>query len=338
MYGVPEDQELSGAAYWQAVHSKDRARLRRVMDEAVAKCQAFEFGSRYVLPSGEIRHFFTRGVPIAGPDGKTARVIGVVQDITDQKRMEENTRQLWRQMIQGRDEERRRMARELHESAGQSLAALKMNLARLYESLPKSRRLVRTLWRTSAELTEAAAREVRTVSYLMHPPLLDEAGLAPALRWYARGFAERSKIVVRVDIAENFGRVSQEIEITVFRVVQEALTNVHRYSGSNTARIRIWRDDRELHAEVQDEGCGLTIAGVARGPHAPPGVGIAGMRERVQQLNGTFDIDSVPGKGTTVRVTLPIDGGAKQVPANDGGGDDLQKTGTEGRRKGSLSH
>jgi two-component system sensor histidine kinase UhpB len=171
----------------------------------------------------------------------------------------------------------------------------------------------------------------------MHPPLLDEAGLAPALRWYARGFADRSKLAVTVDIAENFGRLPQEIETTIFRVVQEALTNVHRYSGSATARIRIWRDDRLLHAEVQDEGCGLTIAGVGRGSHAPPGVGIAGMRERVQQLNGAFDIESVPGKGTTVRATLPVDGRAKEVLAGEGESVDLEETGMQGRRKGSFS-
>jgi signal transduction histidine kinase len=279
-----------------------------------------------------------RGIPIAGPDGKPARVLGVVQDITDQKRAEENMQQLWRQMIQGRDEERRRMARELHESAGQSLAALKMNLGRLRELLPKNRGLAQTLWRSSNDLAEAAIREVRTVSYLMHPPLLDEAGLTPALRWYARGFAERSKIVVIVDMARDFGRVPQEIETTVFRVVQEALTNVHRYSGSGTACIRIRRDDRELRVEVQDEGGGLTIAGVGSSSHSPPGVGIAGMRERVQQLNGKFEIDGVPGKGTTVRAVLPIDGGAKQVATDRGEGEELRETGTTGRRKGSLPH
>jgi signal transduction histidine kinase len=238
-------------------------------------------------------------------------VIGVVQDVTDSKRAQEDLRRLWRLMLQGRDEERRRMARELHESAGQSLAALKMNLSRLHESLPKSRKLAQTLWRTSVELADAAVREVRTVSYLMHPPLLDEAGLAPALRWYARGFAERSKIVVTVDIADDFGRASQEVEMTVFRVVQEALTNVHRYSGSKTAGIHVWREGGRLFAEVKDEGCGLTVA--SQGSQTPPGVGIAGMRERVQHLNGAFEIESSPGRGTVVRVTLPLDAGADQT-------------------------
>lgn len=310
MYGLSENEEFTRKTYDEHLHPKDVARVARIIDESVNTCQPFEFQSRYVLPKGETRFLFTRGVPIAGPDGKTARVVGVVQDITDAKRAQDDVRRLWRQMIQGRDEERRRMARELHESAGQSLAALKMSLSRLHESLPKNKRLVETLWRSSVELADAAVREVRTVSYLMHPPLLDEAGLGPALRWYARGFAERSKIAVTVDIADDFGRASQDVETTVFRVVQEALTNVHRYSGSSTARIRVWREGGRLFAEVKDEGCGLGV--VARGVASEPlpGVGIAGMRERVQHLHGTFGIESVPGRGTLVRASLPLDGGA----------------------------
>lgn len=310
MYGLSENQEFTRETYDERVHPKDRARVTRIIDESVNACQPFEFQSRYILANGETRFLFTRGVPIAGPDGKTARVFGVVQDVTDSKRAQDDLRRLWRQMIQGRDEERRRMARELHESAGQSLAALKMSLSRLSEALPKNKKLARTLWRSSVELADAAVLEVRTVTYLMHPPLLDEAGLAPALRWYARGFAERSKIVVTVDILDDFGRASQEVETTVFRVVQEALTNVHRYSGSKTARIRVWREDGRLFAEVKDEGCGLAVVGQRSGSQAPPGVGIAGMRERVQQLNGAFQLESMPGRGTIVRVTLPLNASA----------------------------
>jgi len=114
-----------------------------------------------------------------------------------------------------------------------------------------------------------------------------------------------------VDIADDFGRASQDVEMTVFRVVQEALTNVHRYSGSSTACIRVTRENRRLLAEVRDEGCGLAVVG--RGPQGPPGVGIAGMRERVQHLNGVFEIESMPGRGTVVRVSLPIDAAADRA-------------------------
>ena len=317
IYGLAEEEEFTREYYAERVHPRDRTRVRRIADEALAACEPFEYQVRYILPTGETRFLFTRGVPIAGPDGKASRTFGVVQDLTASKRAQDDVRRLWRLMIQGRDEERRRMARELHESAGQSLAALKMNLSRLYESLPKNKSLVRTLWHSSVELADAAVREVRTVSYLMHPPLLDEAGLGPALRWYARGFAERSKIVVTVDIADDFGRASQDVETTVFRVVQEALTNVHRYSGSSTAGIRVWRGGGRLFAEVKDEGCGLGVAARGDGSHALPGVGIAGMRERVQHLHGAFEIESTAGRGTVVRVTLPLDGGADQASSDE---------------------
>ena len=321
MYGVSPDEEFTREIYMEHVHPRDRGRVRRILEHATATGGPFEFELRYILPNGETRFLYSQGIPIAGPDGKTARILGVVQDITDSKRAQDDVRQLWRQMIQGRDEERRCMARELHESAGQSLAALKMSLSQLRESLPKNKRLVETLWRSSVELVDAAVQEVRTVSYLMHPPLLDEAGLGPALRWYARGFAERSKIVVTVDIADDFGRASQEVETTVFRVVQEALTNVHRYSGSNTARIRVSRENGRLLAEVEDEGCGLTVANP--GSQAPPGVGIAGMRERVQHLNGAFAIESTPGRGTIVRVTLPLNASAGQGSVDESAAEKL---------------
>jgi PAS domain S-box-containing protein len=330
IYGLSANETFTRDIYTEHVHPKDRARVGRIIDEAVAKCQHFEYGLRYILPTGETRFLFTRGTPIAGPDGKSARVIGVVQDVTELKHAQEERQRIWRQMTQGRDEERRRMARELHESAGQSLAALKMNLGQLYESLPRKRSLAGAFWQSSTELVEQAIREVRTVSYLMHPPLLDEAGLAPALRWYVRGFAERSKIAATVEIADDFGRVSREVETTVFRVVQEALTNVHRYSGSNTARIRVSREDGHFLAEVRDEGCGLAVMGGGASSQAATGVGIAGMRERVQHLNGAFEIESAPGRGTTVRATLPVGGSAENNP------EDLAHTEMDERRKASL--
>jgi two-component system, NarL family, sensor kinase len=140
----------------------------------------------------------------------------------------------------------------------------------------------------------------------MHPPMLDEGGLGLALQWYVRGFSERSGIQAEVEVADNFGRYPQEIETTIFRVVQEALTNVHRYSGSRTVAIHLAREDGQIRAEVRDQGCGLALPAPPMGWDAPLGVGIAGMRERVKQLHGVFEIESAPGRGTTVRAILPI--------------------------------
>jgi signal transduction histidine kinase len=181
-----------------------------------------------------------------------------------------------------------------------------MTLGRLRDVLREDDEAARDLLQASVQLAEDAVREVRVVSYLMHPPMLDEGGLALALRWYARGFSERSDIQSEVEVPDDFGRYPQEIETTIFRIVQEALTNVHRYSGSRTVTIRLAREEGQIRAEVQDEGCGLALPTRAKGREAPLGVGIAGMRERVKQLHGVFEIESAPGRGTTVRAVFPI--------------------------------
>jgi signal transduction histidine kinase len=306
MLDIASEGDWTADMYWERMHPKDRQRAREIVDRGLAKCTPYDYISRYRMRDGGDRVHFVRGVPIPGTDGRPERLIGFLQDITDQARAEEDLRRLSQELIRARDEERRHVARELHESAGQSLAALKMTLGRLTDLLPEDNELTHELLQSSIELAESAIREVRTVSYLMHPPMLDEAGLGPALRWYAKGFAERSGIEVEIEIPEDFGRASQEIETTVFRIVQEALTNVHRYSGSRTAKIRLRRKDGQISAEVRDEGCGLAMPGLAGIWHGPPGVGIAGMRERVKQLNGVFELESAPGTGTTVRATLPV--------------------------------
>lgn len=219
-------------------------------------------------------------------------------------RAEEQLHRLTQRLMRVRDEERRALARELHQSAGQSLAALKMALGNLREALPRKNRRALSLLESCAHLTEDTAREIRTVSYLMHPPMLDEAGLPLAVRWYARGFSARSNIDVTVGISEDFGRLPRDIETAIFRLIQESLTNVYRYSGSRNARILLARDGPYVRVEVSDAGCGLPRS-TRRGARATVGVGIAGMRERVHELDGSFEIESFPGRGTTVRALLP---------------------------------
>jgi two-component system NarL family sensor kinase len=305
IYGLGPDSEWNEQMHWERLHPTDRSRARRIFAGAIAECKPYEYVARYIEPDGGMKVHLTRGIPIPGADGKTARVIGFVQDITKQQQAEEELRRLSQQLMCTRDQDRRHVARELHESAGQSLAALKMTLGRLREALPGKNERARDLLESATELAEGAIREVRTVSYLMHPPLLDEAGLAPALRWYANGFSQRSGIAVSVEVPDDFGRQSQEIETTIFRIVQEALTNVHRYSACRTAQISLRREDGQILAEIRDDGCGLAVPSVDPSRQTAPGVGIAGMRERVQQLNGFFELESAPGRGTTVRAILP---------------------------------
>lgn len=218
----------------------------------------------------------------------------------------DSLRQLTARLLNLQDEERRRIARELHDNAGQALAALAMNLGAVAKDLD---RLVKTAGTVadSASLVQEMSNDIRTMSYLLHPPMLDETGLAPALRWYVDGFAERSKIAVELDCGQDLGRLSREVETAVFRLVQECLTNIHRHSGSPTATIRIARIDGVVRVEVRDQGQGLTaqkreqmISG------GTVGVGIRGIRERVRQLGGTLEISSDGiGAGTCILVRLP---------------------------------
>jgi PAS domain S-box-containing protein len=303
----PEKTFLSRDSFWQMVYPDDRERGQRDRNQAVAEHRPIDNILRCLHADGSLRIVHVCAVPVYDEAGVPLRLMGMSQDITEQKQAEEALRRLSQQLLRTRDAERRQMARELHETAGQSLAALKMMLGRLRDVLSEDDEAARDLVAASVQLAEDAVREVRVVSYLMHPPMLDEGGLGLALRWYARGFADRSGIQAEIEVADDFGRYPQEIETTIFRVVQEALTNVHRYSGSQTVTIRLAREEGQIRAEVRDEGSGLALPPPAPGRDVPPlGVGIAGMRERVMQLQGVFEIESVPGRGTTVRAILPI--------------------------------
>jgi signal transduction histidine kinase len=204
------------------------------------------------------------------------------------------------------DEERRRIARELHDSVGQSLAALAMNLSSLAGDIDRIAKAAGTV-SDSATLVSEMTTDIRTISYLLHPPLLDEAGLASALRWYIQGFTERSKIHVDLDLADDFTRLPRDVETAIFRLVQECLTNVHRHSGSAVAKIRVVRSAEEVRIEVQDQGKGIPVERQSElSSGGVSGVGIRGMRERLRQLGGSLEIGSEgAGLGTRVVARLP---------------------------------
>jgi signal transduction histidine kinase len=219
----------------------------------------------------------------------------------------QSLRELTARLLQLQDEERRRFARELHDSVGQTLAALAMNLATAQSDIERLSETVRTLSDSTA-MVQDMSKEIRTISHLLHPPLLDEAGLSSALRWFIQGFVERSGIEVDLDLSDDFGRLPRELETTIFRVVQECLTNIHRHSGSPIANIHIARSDKSVRVQIEDHGKGIPedkrLQMVSSGT---VGVGIRGMRERVRQLGGSLDIESADhGRGTSIVVRLPI--------------------------------
>jgi signal transduction histidine kinase len=223
-----------------------------------------------------------------------------------------NVGDLTGRLLHLQDEERRRIARELHDSVGQALAALSMNLASfgaVVEHVAKEAGKISD----STSLVNDISTEIRTISHLLHPPLLDEAGLASALRWYIEGFTERSNIRVELEFPDHFDRLSRDLETAIFRLVQECLTNVHRHSESAVAKIRLIRTADEIRLEVEDDGKGIPPEKQAELlSTGTPGVGIRGMRERLRQLGGTLEITcNGIRQGTKVIAKLPASGAEK---------------------------
>jgi PAS domain S-box-containing protein len=276
--------------------------------ESVVRCE---------LNDGRVRVLHTRAWPAHGSAGEPPRMIGTTEDVTDRTERENELRRLSRQLLHARDTEQRRIARDLHETAVQSMAALKMMLGRVESLVPESSKEARELVRSTVDVADEIIRDVRTISHLMHPPLLDEGGLYPALHWYARGFSERSGIDAHLEMDEGFGRLPRDTEIAIFRIVQEALTNVHRHSGSRDAIIRVACSGSDVRVEVEDHGRGMPLlSGPAGSSDVQLGVGTAGMRERVAQLDGRFEINSVPSQGTVVSAVLPAPHGPEDHIAN----------------------
>jgi PAS domain S-box-containing protein len=206
-------------------------------------------------------------------------------------------------VLQAQDDERRRLARELHDSVGQLLAALAMNISQL-EAIVPAAEPDRSVLAESQTLVQQLIQEIRTTSYLLHPPLLEESGLPSALRMYVDGLAQRSGIEIDLSVSENFGRLSQNAELTIFRVIQECLTNIHRHSGSKTASIRLAREPDIIFLEIRDQGQGIDFETLTKIQSGGGGVGIAGMLQRIRNFGRTIKIDSNSG-GTTIVLTLP---------------------------------
>jgi len=268
--------------------------------------------------------------PLYDDNGRVLAIVGVSQDLRGHKAAEaqlrtaqsqlekqvqqrtaelnkanEGLRDLSARLLQMRDQEARRLARELHDSVGQLLAAIKMNIGEVRSQAHKlDERGVRAVTE-NAQLVDQIMLEIRTISHLLHPPLLDEAGLTAALRWYVEGFSERSKIKVDMEIPDDLGRLPTETETAVFRIVQECLANIHRHSGSKTAIVRLRLDPQEVVVEAKDAGKGIPPEKLRSQADGRGGVGFRGMHERVRFLGGSLQIHS-DGGGTTVTARLPL--------------------------------
>lgn len=238
------------------------------------------------------------------------RHLVTLRDITDHRDAEGALRLLSLRLMSLQDEERRRIARELHDSTGQSLAALSMHLAAIVSSSAELPQQVRKSAEEALNVCDSCAADIRTISYLLHPPLLDEVGLLPALEWYVAGFSERSGVIVRKEIKQLRLPMTMELNTALFRIIQEALVNIHKHANSKDATIRLHGQDGKITLEICDSGKGIDPVRLKNGRNGAHGlgVGITGMRERVRQLGGTLEIEPA-NPGTLIRAIFPIQKG-----------------------------
>ena len=257
------------------------------------------------------RHWLVNYFPLREDTGQVTQIGIIALDVTARRRAEEAIRRLSGRLIRLQDEERRRIARELHDSLGQYLAGLKLTIDLLATASEEKRP---SLAAEASKLAQECIAETRTVSHLLHPPLLDEVGLSSAASWFVTGFAQRSGLRVSLEIPAELPRMSNAVEITLFRILQESLTNVHRHSRSESADIRLHVGNGDVRLAIRDYGKGIPPLRLEQfqkdGSQA--GVGLAGMRERVHELEGSFQIDS-GAEGTTVTVVIPLQAAAEET-------------------------
>jgi PAS domain S-box-containing protein len=326
---------------FQIINEQSREAAPNPVAKVLRDATVVGLANHTVLIAGDGREtaIADSAAPIRDGSGRISGVVMVFHEVTEQRRAEaamreshqllseardelekrvqertaelksanENLRNLSTRLLKLQDEERRRLARELHDSVGQMLAALSMNIGVLRAQSDRLDSHGARAVLEIAEMSEQASKEIRTISHLLHPPVLEMAGLATALRWYADGFSERSKIKVDVEIPSDFGRLSDDLELAIFRIVQECLTNIHRHSGSATAAIRIRQEGSRLVVQVLDSGKGIPKEKLGQLTESGrTGVGFGGMRDRLRQLGGTLEIQS-QGNGTIISAVFKIE-------------------------------
>jgi two-component system, chemotaxis family, CheB/CheR fusion protein len=285
--------------------------LRTLLDRVLSSDTPISnFEVEHDFPRIGRKTMMLRARQFRSPKGGVPLILLSIQDETERREAEVAAARsgvMSARLMQVQDEERRRVARELHDSTAQSLAGLMMNMNHLSRMLHKSDPKILATLEESRTLADESIREIRTISYLLHPPLLEDAGLASAMRWFVEGFSGRSGIQVKLTMPPQLPRLTGDLELALFRIAQEGLTNVHHHSGSKSARVEIALMSSHVILSVSDNGKGLPaeVWKPQGGVSGATGVGINSMRERAKQLGGTLEFDS-SRRGTTVRATLPL--------------------------------
>jgi len=326
IFGMDTGDEAFASKWMSRIDAIDLNALKTAMTNCSGEPE-FELDYRYQHPSRGMRWIHARARMFASTNAGS-HFFGIAHDITERKQMEsilqqshsmlevlveqrtEDLRRLSAELLQAQDEERRRLARELHDSFGQNLAVLKINLDQLAGAGPFPELARKRNAELLSECLETVARcivETRTMSHLLHPPLLDEAGFASAARWYVEGFSKRSKVDVRLDLPDGLPRFPDAVELAFFRALQESLTNVHRYSGASAVDIKVAVDREEVSLTVRDYGRGIPVEIIRkfRDHGSGVGIGLSGMRERMKELGGRLELSS-DGGGTTVCARVPL--------------------------------
>ena len=321
----PDSNEMFGSREFCTLHAIDQARtkltrellLQRMLpedrrafemeiNEAVSERRRWQLDYRIVLPDGAFKYIQGIGQPVLNEAGELLEFVYTTVDITARKQAEEELSKLSGKILRLQDEERRKIAHELHESTGQDLVALATMLTQLKESVRSDTRKSRNLISQCGTVVDRCIREILTLSCVLHPPTLDYTGLEDAIRDYVQSFSKRSGIRVELELPPHLGRLAQDAELTLFRVVQEGLGNIQLHSGSQQAKLRILLD-KELRLEISELGQGeaarLPIGETSS--HFEDGVGILSMRERLRLIGGQFQIKTTT-QGTTINVTMPI--------------------------------
>ena len=349
------------------IHPDDQPVVLRTIREAVRTKSMFDLEHRVRRTDGTLGWTYSRAVPLLNVDGEIEEWFGAASDVTARKEAEENFRKLaqtldaevrsrtrkleeqstqvrdlsWR-LLRSQNEERRHIARELHDSAGQTLTVLGISLAQLAQKTGRNAPELAAEAEQIQETVQQLHREIRTTSYLLHPPLLDENGLYSAVSWFLQGLLERSGLEIQLDISKDFGRLPPEMELVIFRLVQECLTNIHRHSESKTASIRIARESNQIALDIRDQGKGMPSARLTEIQSGRSGVGIGGMRERLRQFEGTLNIES-DSSGTRIFATIPLHkatspaGESKAEPLQVSVSDVFNTVMLAGARQGSSS-
>jgi PAS domain S-box-containing protein len=302
-----EDHEIGNHFddWLRLVHPDDvNFMLERLRSHVDSGAPQFEVEHRFVRKDGSIRWFLMSGSVVRSDQGVEPRMVGTGTDITQRKLAEQEAQLLSTRLLDAQDQERRRIARELHDGTAQNLCTVLFNLEMLESTLKLPVHLEHTISDCRTFCTQAL-NEIRTLSYILHPPMLDFVGLSSSLRWYLEGFSRRTGIDVQLTASPDIGRLPVKIETDLFRIVQECLANIHRHSGSRTAQVRLELRETEVVLQVEDQGCGMPSPAAAGENTRQPGVGLSGMDQRLRFLGGYMEVQS-SSHGTTITASVPL--------------------------------